>query len=83
MQLGHNKLSQFRIFTSIFGVDEEFIELIGHTVRQSFAINFNLARVADLRFADVNLERRVGDVLAVSIDVHQIITDFAWGEGYS
>lgn len=66
--------------TSILGVDKEFIQFICHALRQAFAVNFDFGCVADLGFADVNLERRVWNMLTMAIDINQIVTDFTWSK---
>ena len=75
----YNKFNEHNI-TSIFGVNEELVEFVGHAMRQSFAIDFHSAGVANFRLTDIDLERRVGYVLTMSVHVHQVVTDFTGSE---
>lgn len=64
--------------TSIFGVHKELIQLIGHSGWKTFSIDLHFTGISNFSLANVYLERGVRDVLSMTVNIYQIITNFTW-----
>ena len=53
------------LLTSFFRVDSKLIDLIGHPLHESLAVDLHLAGISNLALAHVDLEGRIGDVLTI------------------
>ena len=68
------------MLTSILRVDDEFVDFVRHSLAQTLAVDVDVTGVADLRLSYEDLERRVRDVDAASVDVHQVLANLTWRE---
>ena len=64
-----------RLPTSGFGIDGELVLVVRLAGRQRAALDLDLGGVADLLRTDHDLERRAGDLRALLLDSHQMLTD--------
>jgi hypothetical protein len=66
------------IRTCSLPVRSDFINLAGHALDQTFPSD--LDSITDFTLSDRDLERTVGDVLPVTVNVDQMLTNFMWCE---
>jgi len=50
-------VKEYQQRTGFLGVDKEFVEFVSHSLDETLAVDLHLARVTNLRLADVYLER--------------------------
>ena len=71
------------MLTCFLGINREFIEFVGHALSQALAIDLDLIGISNLTLTHVDLEWRVGDVVAITVNIHKMFTNLTWSEGDS
>lgn len=70
----------YSIITCISSIDVEFIVLVSSSLRQTVSVDLDLVGMAHLITRDIYLERRVGYVLTVLVDIDEMGARLMRGE---